>query len=224
MALSVTAYHYYNNATGDPITISANSVAIADLPLKSRHDPNTLYWALDLQRPVFDNNAVPFVGNSLQSYIAFRITGNYDKIKNIKITIEKPSLYQKTGGEYVAVADDTVLMYKMTNQYVRAQAQQNAFNSFRNGKYDGEMQVITEPVTIYPRISAVSPALANSRQTEYVNSPSYWTEFIVLQTMIYPGAFDQVGNFGKSGGKDLGGITGPLLSVEIDEVGISSVT
>ena len=223
MAIAVTAYEFWGPATDNLDTISVNRTPISDLSLKSITDPNVVYYGYDIQRPLFDTPE-GFVTQPMQRYIAFRITGNYTKMKNIKITIKKPSMYQKVGGEQVANAtDDTKLMYKTTNQYQQPQSTLNTFGT-PVGAYDPTMTPVVDEVVIRPRISNMSPARATGRQTEYLNAPNYWTEFLVLSANVFPGAHDLVGNFGKNGATDLGGITGPLVTVEIDEVGTTSVT
>jgi hypothetical protein len=141
------------------------------------------------------------------------------------MVIHKPALYQKVGGEYTVTSEETPthLMYKLVNTYEKPKTWLNYYGNL-NGLYDGTMNNITEGTeTIHPRLSPISPMLATSRPIESINAPSYWTEFFVFQAQCYPDTFDKVGTFGKSGGTDLGGITGPLLSVTVDEVGYATV-
>ena len=221
MAIAITAYEFYGAATGDPLVPSDSKLAISEMSQKNISNPTKLYYDYDIQRPLF-NTSAGFVANSMARYISFRITGNYNKIKNVKITITKPALYQKIGGVYTAVTDDTVMTYKLTPVYTQPASITNAF-SRPNGAFDGDMNVITGATVVRPKISAASPCFATTRQAEYVYSADYWTEFLVLQANVYPGAFDKVGTFGKQGGTDIGSITGPLITVEVDEVGISTV-
>lgn len=221
MAIAVTAYEYYGLPTGDSTTVCASRTPIADVSLKGITDPLQLYYPYDIQRPpeITANNVI---AQSMKRYIAFRITGSYSKLKNVKIVLKKPSLYQKSGGVYSPITDNSVLQYNLTNEYVQPESESNVFG-VQNGKYDGTLNIVTADITLFPRLSSVSPVLATSRQAEYLNSPSYWTEFLVLQGQVYPGACDNVGTFGKTGGTDIGSITGPLVSITIDEIGTSVV-
>lgn len=223
MPVAITAYEFYGVPTGNSTTVCASRTPISDMSLKAIVDPTAVYYSHDIQRSLFEYNTPwPWVTNPRARYISFRITGDYNKIKNLKITLTKPSLYQKIGGEFTAVTDDTVLTYKLTNVYENPPATQNIWG-IDAGTFDGNMNVVTAETVLRPKISAVSPVLATSRQTEYVNSESYWTEFLVLQANVYPGEYNKVGNFGKIGGRNIGSITGPLVRVEIDEVGYSTV-
>jgi hypothetical protein len=226
MAIAVTAYEFWGDPTGDTTTVSQYRTAVSDLSLKALTDPTKLYYPYDIQRPPHCT-PVDVIGQSFQRYIAFRITGSYTKLKNLKIVIHKPNLYQKgLDALYAAVTEETPtkLMYKLTNTYEKPKTWLNYYGNL-NGLYDGTMNNILGDEVVHPRLSPISPMLATSRPVESINAPSYWTEFLVFQAQCYPDTFDKVGTFGKTGGTVQlpGGIDGPLLSVTVDEVGYATV-
>lgn len=220
MAVNVTAYEFFGDPTGDPNTVSLQRSTIADLSQKSITDPTQIYYGYDIQRLLYGSGA-NFMSNSMKRYVTFRITGTYQKIKNIKLTLYKPGLYKKVSGVSTLVSgDDSQLCYKLTTNYEKPQASSPNIFGETAGAFDGSLSVVADStVVLRPKLSTVSPALATTRQVEYSHASSYWTEFLVLQNNVFPGSFNQVGNFGKTGGNNLGGITGPLLTIEIDEVG-----
>jgi len=227
MSIAFTAYEFYGAPTGNNTSVSANRQTTGDLSFRAITDPNKIYFLDDIQRPLGINGS-PFIACSMQRYFSFLITGRFAKLKNVKVTIKKPSLFNKVGGVMTAVSgDDTALMYKMTNQYANQGIVTNDFG-ISNGAFDGDMNIVTEDIILRPRISSISPAFATSRPAEFYQG-AYWTEFIVLQVGVFPGAYANVGNFGKLGSTLVGvagptNITGPLLTIEADELGEVYVT
>lgn len=93
--------------------------------------------------------------------------------------IETPTTYQTT--------NKVRLYYKLSSTY-----------EVPDGNFDGDMIYVPPGgLTIYPRISTTGPESANTWIQRMSANTTYYTEYLITQLYVEPGAWDEYGNIGN---------------------------
>jgi hypothetical protein len=143
---------------------------VLEANLKDSDDPAQVYYLNPIVRPVAANGEL--VTFSYNRYLYWKISGSYNKIKNVKII---------TGGsEWPATWQ---IYWKLSNLYAPP------INS-----YDGSLTLADSALTLYPNLSSVGPEQAHTRNVSM--SGDCYTQYLVLQFRALPSTFDDVSNEG----------------------------
>lgn len=175
MAIVIEAYEDWGPAVNGAGT---NRTLITNCNLSTKSDPAQNYYLWDIPRPVTGS-----VTASYKRYISFKISGTYTAIKNLKIKIPAA---QSAGNWEVA--------YALTNTYSEPAGVTNEFGKL-SGLLDTSLNILAEPVVLYPTLSSSGPNVAGSRAALGPNL-TLWTQYLVLQFRAYPSVYTDVGNFG----------------------------
>ena len=183
MSLTITCYEDWGPATGSPAK-GTTRTQVTNCNLKTYSDPAQNYYLNDVKRPL-GGLASQCKTCSFTRYFSWQISGSFSRLKNVRIVI--PSGFEQ---------DNWRVMYGLKSTYV---APASSTDDFGNtcGAFDGTLNTLTGPITLYPLLSTTGPEAATSRSI--VNSSSsttIYTQWLALQFMAHPSSFSDVDNFG----------------------------
>jgi hypothetical protein len=183
MAITIEAFEDWGAATGTPAK-GTTRTKITNANLKSYSDPAQHYYLNDVIRPLGKELNDNISMCSYVRYIAFKISGTYAALKNVKITIPA-----------AMVQDDWRVMAGITNVYTAPSGYTNEFDKFA-GSFDGSLNTVDQELILYPRLSTTGPEAASTRPIQVVGGQTFWTEWVKLQFMCHPSDFANVESFG----------------------------
>lgn len=179
MTVLVQAYEDWGVATGTPAH-GTNRTLITNANLKTFSDPDQHYFLNDVRRPKLQFGDLLY-GASVKRHIYFKLSGTFNKVKNIRIVIP------------AVTAESFALMYGLTSTYVQPAVTLDSFGK-SSGVYAGDLIPLTQEITLYPRLSSTGPESASSRPSS--SAGTVYTEYLVLQSLAYTAAFDAIDNYG----------------------------
>ncbi len=146
---------------------------IDNINWKSSADIAELYNFNPLRTPEDDGSQTL----SFKKYNFFKISGTYSQIKDIRMTIEQ--VLPEDAGE-------VQLFYKWAFAY---EVPTNA--------YDPDMIAIDQtalPITLFPKLSTVSPIVEQDRVTHYGPNQTVYTCYLVTQIRVTKTDWVKIGN------------------------------
>jgi hypothetical protein len=167
------------NESGPVVSGRGTVAATLDFNMKSSGDPAVLYYPHDaaanapLIRPIAAGELV----FSYKVYTFFKLSGTYNKIKNLKLKLQL--------GE-AAQATKAMLFYKLTSTYAEPD---NAFDGYMNCAYNGSVWSTGETeLVLRPMWSTTSPITATTRNIVYGPNETLYSQYLVTQLYVAPSA------------------------------------